>query len=70
MTQILTPVADRFGVYSVMLYAAAFKVAAGCTTFAFGVRAWPVWALLFLGNRLAATVWSFYNLSFSDVSPA
>lgn len=68
MTQVLTPVADRFGTYHLMLWAAAFKVLAGGVILAAGVRAWPVWAMMFLGTRLAGTVWGFYNLSFSDVS--
>ena len=68
MTQVLTPVADRFGTYRLIMGAAAFKLAAGVLIWLAGRRAWPVWALLFLGNRLAATAWGFYNLSFSDVS--
>lgn len=68
MTQVLTPVADRLGTYRLIMGAAVFKLAAGVLMFIVGRRAWPLWALLFLGNRLAATVWGFYNLSFSDVS--
>eukprot|EP00903_Cladosiphon_okamuranus_P018115 g16670.t1 len=67
MTQVLTPVADRFGTYRLIMAAAGFKLVAGTLMFVAGRRAWPVWALLFLGNRLAATAWGFYNLSFSDV---
>ncbi|CAM9856807.1 unnamed protein product [Scytosiphon promiscuus] len=67
MTQVLTPVADRFGTYKLIMGAAAFKLVAGMLMFVVGRRAWPVWMLLFLGNRLASTAWGFYNLSFSDV---
>ncbi|CAM9634442.1 unnamed protein product, partial [Hapterophycus canaliculatus] len=67
MTQVLTPVADRFGTYKLIMGAAAFKLIAGMLMFAAGRQAWPVWMLLFLGNRLASTAWGFYNLSFSDV---
>ncbi|CAN0480847.1 unnamed protein product, partial [Laminaria digitata] len=67
MTQVLTPVADRFGTYSVIMWAAMFKLVAGSLMWAAGGQAWPLWTLLFLGNRLAATAWGFYNLSFSDV---
>lgn len=68
MTQVLTPVADRLGTYRLIMGAALFKLVAGALMFVAGRRAWPLWALLFLGNRLAATTWGFYNLSFSDVS--
>lgn len=68
MTQVLTPVADRFGTYRLIMGAAGFKLLAGALMFVAGRRAWPLWTLLFLGNRLAATAWGFYNLSFSDVS--
>lgn len=68
MTQVLTPVADRFGTYHLIMGAAGFKLLAAVLMFVAGRRAWPVWTLLFLGNRLAATAWGFYNLSFSDVS--
>ncbi|CAN0538259.1 unnamed protein product, partial [Ectocarpus sp. 12 AP-2014] len=68
MTQVLTPVADRYGTYKLIMGAALFKLVAGVLMFACGRRAWPLWTLLFLGNRLAATAWGFYNLSFSDVS--
>lgn len=68
MTQVLTPVADRFGTYRLIMAAAGFKLVAGVLMFVAGRRAWPVWILLFVGNRLAATAWGFYNLSFSDVS--
>ncbi|CAM9507886.1 unnamed protein product [Ectocarpus sp. 12 AP-2014] len=67
MTQVLTPVADRYGTYKLIMGAALFKLVAGVLMFACGRRAWPLWTLLFLGNRLAATAWGFYNLSFSDV---
>eukprot|EP00752_Nemacystus_decipiens_P008625 g7702.t1 len=67
MTQVLTPVADRFGTYRLIMGAAGFKLLAGALMFVAGRRAWPLWTLLFLGNRLAATAWGFYNLSFSDV---
>lgn len=67
MTQVFTPIADRFGTYHLILWAAAFKLIAGAAMFCAGGQAWPLWALLFLGNRLAGTVWGFYNLSFSDV---
>eukprot|EP00904_Undaria_pinnatifida_P006719 jgi/Undpi1/3177/HiC_scaffold_15.g06551.m1 len=67
MTQVLTPVADRFGTYRVIMWAAAFKLVAGSLMCVVGAQAWPLWTLLFLGNRLAATAWGFYNLSFADV---
>ena len=67
MTQVLTPVADRFGTYRVIMWAAVFKLVAGSLMWAAGGQAWPLWTLLFLGNRLASTAWGFYNLSFADV---
>lgn len=69
MVQVFTPIADRYGTYRLMMWAATFKLVAGSLMFCTAGRMWPLWALLFLGNRLAQTVWGFYNLSFSDVRP-
>ncbi|CAM9417617.1 unnamed protein product [Choristocarpus tenellus] len=67
MTQVLTPVANKFGTYRLIMGAAMFKLITGLTIAAGGVQLWPLWGFLFLCNRLSASVWGFYNLSFSDV---
>ncbi|CAN0331666.1 unnamed protein product, partial [Discosporangium mesarthrocarpum] len=68
MTQVLTPVANHFGTYQLMMWASIFKLVAGLAMCAGGVGLWPLWGTLFLLTRLSASVWGFYNLSFSDVS--
>eukprot|EP01112_Ceratiomyxa_fruticulosa_P008723 TRINITY_DN225_c0_g1_i8.p1 TRINITY_DN225_c0_g1~~TRINITY_DN225_c0_g1_i8.p1 ORF type:complete len:480 (-),score=71.28 TRINITY_DN225_c0_g1_i8:354-1793(-) len=68
MTQILTPFANRYGVYQLIWNCTLSKLIFSFLMVLAGIQSsYVIWAFLFVLIRLSNSSWSFYNLAFSDV---
>jgi len=68
MTQILTPFANRYGVYLLIWNCTLSKFVFSFLMLMVGIQSsYVIWTFLFVLIRLSNSSWAFYNLAFSSV---